>query len=71
MITGEQNIAALDRINANLKTTPSEPWLLAMKCELLLQLIKRFALLEMRGPRVPSSEPIEAVAATEPSQWIS
>jgi hypothetical protein len=34
----EQNIAALDRINANLKTTPSEPWLLAMKCELLLQL---------------------------------
>ncbi|MBM3964246.1 MAG: hypothetical protein FJ308_04155 [Planctomycetes bacterium] len=38
MITGEQNVAALDRINANLKTTPSEPWLLAMKCELLLQL---------------------------------
>jgi tetratricopeptide (TPR) repeat protein len=38
MIVGEQNIAALDRINANLKTTPSEPWLLAMKCELLLQL---------------------------------
>jgi tetratricopeptide (TPR) repeat protein len=38
MITGEQNIAALDRINANLKTMPSEPWLLAMKCELLLQL---------------------------------
>jgi tetratricopeptide (TPR) repeat protein len=38
MIDGEQNIAALDRINANLKTTPSEPWLLAMKCELLLQL---------------------------------
>ncbi|MCU0706898.1 MAG: hypothetical protein MUF23_01260 [Pirellula sp.] len=38
MIVGEQNIAALDRINANLKTMPSEPWLLAMKCELLLQL---------------------------------
>lgn len=38
MIEGEQNVAALDRINANLKTMPSEPWLLAMKCELLLQL---------------------------------
>lgn len=38
MIVGEQNVAALDRINANLKTLPSEPWLLAMKCELLLQL---------------------------------
>ncbi|MFO0013558.1 MAG: hypothetical protein ACK553_12495 [Planctomycetota bacterium] len=38
MMVGEQNVAALDRINANLKTMPSEPWLLAMKCELLLQL---------------------------------
>jgi tetratricopeptide (TPR) repeat protein len=38
MIVGEQNVAALDRINANLKNLPSEPWLLAMKCELLLQL---------------------------------
>jgi tetratricopeptide (TPR) repeat protein len=38
MMAGEQNVAALDRINANLKTMPSEPWLLAMKCELLLQL---------------------------------
>lgn len=38
MIVGEQNVAALDRINANLKTLPSEPWLLAMKSELLLQL---------------------------------
>ncbi len=38
MIAGEQNVAALDRINANLKTLPSEPWLLAMKSELLLQL---------------------------------
>jgi hypothetical protein len=38
MIVGEQNVAALDRINSNLKTLPSEPWLLAMKCELLLQL---------------------------------
>lgn len=38
MIVGEQNVAALDRINANLKTMPSEPWLLAMKCDLLLQL---------------------------------
>lgn len=38
MMTGEQNVAALDRINADLKTMPSEPWLLAMKCELLLHL---------------------------------
>ncbi len=38
MIVGEQNVAALDRINSNLKTMPSEPWLLAMKSELLLQL---------------------------------
>jgi tetratricopeptide (TPR) repeat protein len=38
MISGEQNVAALDRINANLKTMPSEPWLLAMKCDLLLRL---------------------------------
>ncbi len=38
MIVGEQNVAALDRINSDLKTMPAEPWLLAMKCELLLQL---------------------------------
>lgn len=38
MIAGEQNVAALDRINADLKTMPSEPWLLAMKCDLLLTL---------------------------------
>ncbi len=38
MITGEQNVAALDRINATLKSFPSEPWLLAMKCDLLLHL---------------------------------
>ncbi len=38
MIAGEQNVAALDRINADLKTMPSEPWLLAMKCQLLLHL---------------------------------
>jgi len=38
MMVGEQNVAALDRINADLKTMPSEPWLLAMKCELLLHL---------------------------------
>jgi len=38
MIAGDQNVAALDRINANLRTLPSEPWLLAMKSELLLQL---------------------------------
>ena len=46
MIVGEQNIAALDRINANLKTLPSEPWLLAMKSELLLQLNELEALEE-------------------------
>lgn len=38
MIAGEQNVAALDRINQNLQTSPSAPWLLAMKCQLLLQL---------------------------------
>lgn len=46
MIVGEQNVAALDRINANLKTLPSEPWLLAMKSELLLQLNELEALEE-------------------------
>ena len=46
MIVGEQNVAALDRINADLKTMPSEPWLLAMKCELLLQLRELEALEE-------------------------
>jgi tetratricopeptide (TPR) repeat protein len=46
MIVGEQNVAALDRINANLKTLPSEPWLLAMKSELLLQLNELDALEE-------------------------
>lgn len=46
MIAGEQNVAALDRINANLKTMPSEPWLLAMKCDLLLQLRELEALEE-------------------------
>jgi tetratricopeptide (TPR) repeat protein len=38
MVSGQQNVAALDRINADLKTMPSEPWLLAMKCDLLLKL---------------------------------
>ena len=38
MIHGEQGVAALDHINLLLKTLPSEPWLLAMKCELLLKL---------------------------------
>jgi len=38
MIHGEQSVAALDRINSLLKSLPSEPWLLAMKCELLLKL---------------------------------
>ena len=46
MIVGEQNVAALDRINTNLKTLPSEPWLLAMKSELLLQLNELEALEE-------------------------
>ena len=46
MIVGEQNVAALDRINGNLKTLPSEPWLLAMKSELLLQLNELEALEE-------------------------
>jgi tetratricopeptide (TPR) repeat protein len=46
MIVGEQNVAALDRINSNLKTLPSEPWLLAMKSELLLQLNELEALEE-------------------------
>ncbi len=38
MIQGEQYVAALDQINHLLKTIPSEPWLLAMKCEVLLKL---------------------------------
>lgn len=38
MIQGDQGVAALDHINQLLKTLPSEPWLLAMKCELLLKL---------------------------------
>ena len=38
MIQGEQGVAALDHMNQLLKTLPSEPWLLAMKCELLLKL---------------------------------
>ncbi len=38
MITGEQYVAALDQINLLLKTLPSEPWLLAFKCDVLLRL---------------------------------
>ncbi len=38
MIQGEQYVAALDHSNQLLKTLPSEPWLLAMKCEVLLKL---------------------------------
>ena len=38
MIDGEQFVAALDQINSYLKTLPSEPWLLALKCEVLLRL---------------------------------
>ena len=40
MIDGKQHVAALDRINNDLKTMPSEPWLLSMKCELLLQMME-------------------------------
>lgn len=38
MIEGEQYVAALDQINSQLKTLPSEPWLLALKCQVLLRL---------------------------------
>ncbi len=38
MIQGDQSVAALDHINHLMKSLPSEPWLLAMKCELLLKL---------------------------------
>jgi predicted Zn-dependent protease len=38
MIHGEQYVAALDHINHLLKSLPSEPWLLAMKCEVLVHL---------------------------------
>jgi hypothetical protein len=38
MIEGEQFVAALDHINAQLKTLPSEPWLLALKCSVLMRL---------------------------------
>lgn len=38
MIEGEQSIAALDRINQLMKTFPTDAWLHAMKCELLLRL---------------------------------
>jgi tetratricopeptide (TPR) repeat protein len=38
MIQGEQYVAALDHVNQLLKSIPSEPWLLAMKCEVLLKL---------------------------------
>lgn len=38
MIEGEQSVAALDRINQLLKTFPTDAWLHAMKCHLLLKL---------------------------------
>ncbi|MFO0923629.1 MAG: hypothetical protein U0905_14210 [Pirellulales bacterium] len=38
MMDGEQNVAALDRINQLLKTFPNDAWLHAMKCDLLLRL---------------------------------
>ncbi len=38
MVQGEQFVAALDQINSHLKTLPSEPWLLALKCDVLLRL---------------------------------
>jgi tetratricopeptide (TPR) repeat protein len=38
MIEGEQYVAALDQINSQLKSLPSEPWLLALKCQVLLRL---------------------------------
>jgi len=38
MIEGEQFVAALDRINVLLKTFPSDAWLLALKCNVLLRL---------------------------------
>ena len=38
MIKGEQHVAALDHINSLLKTLPSEPWLLAFKCQVLMSL---------------------------------
>ncbi len=38
MIEGDQSIAALDRINLLMKTFPSDAWLHALKCALLLKL---------------------------------
>ncbi len=38
MIEGEQFVAALDRINVLLKTFPTDAWLLALKCNVLLRL---------------------------------
>lgn len=61
MIEGEQNVAALDRINANLKTTPSEPWLLAMKCQLLLQL-QEFESLEETSAKFIRLQPDNSLA---------
>jgi tetratricopeptide (TPR) repeat protein len=61
MTEGEQNVAALDRINANLKTMPSEPWLLAMKCELLLQL-REFESLEETSAKFIRLQPDNPLA---------
>jgi tetratricopeptide (TPR) repeat protein len=37
MIEGDQTVAALDRINTLMPTLPSDAWLLAMKCDLLIR----------------------------------
>jgi hypothetical protein len=38
MLAGDQNVAALDRINQLLKSYPAAPWLLALKCEAAMKL---------------------------------
>lgn len=63
MIQGNQSVAALDRINDLLKPFPSEPWLLAMKCELLLKLQEN-ELLEETSAKFIRLQPDNPLAKT-------
>jgi hypothetical protein len=61
MIAGEQLAAALDHANYLLKTMPSEPWLLAMKCDILVQL-REFELLEEASAKFIRLQPDNPLA---------
>ena len=70
MMDGEQNVAALDRINQLLKTFPNDAWLHAMKCDLLLRL-REIETLEEASAKFIRLQPENPLAQCIARSWRS